>query len=225
MIGDLLSLFFPDNCAACGASLLKNEKTICIKCQLELPYTRFHDDPENQVTKLFWGKVKLEAATSLMFFQKDARIQTLLHSLKYKGGTQVGERLGVWLGQELADTNRFADVDVIIPVPLHPKKERKRGYNQSEHIALGISEGFDKPIVNNALLRSKHTSTQTRKSKFNRWENVADIFDLKQPERLENKHLLLVDDVVTTGSTLEACASVLGKIPGTKVSIATIACA
>jgi competence protein ComFC len=225
MISDLLSLFFPNNCAACDTPLLKNETTICIKCQYELPYTRFHDDPNNQVNKLFWGKTPIESATSLLFFQKDTRIQTLLHLLKYKGRTQVGERLGLWLGHELAETERFSAVDAIIPVPLHPKKQRSRGYNQAQHIALGLADALDLPVVDNALVRSKFSETQTRKSKFKRWENVESIFDLKQPERLENKHILLVDDVVTTGSTLEACAQRLSSIEGCKVSIATLACA
>jgi ComF family protein len=133
--------------------------------------------------------------------------------------------LGLWLGHELAETERFSAVDAIIPVPLHPKKQRSRGYNQAQHIALGLADALDLPVVDNALVRSKFSETQTRKSKFKRWENVESIFDLKQPERLENKHILLVDDVVTTGSTLEACAQRLSSIEGCKVSIATLACA
>lgn len=225
MFAELVSLFFPNNCAGCTEPLKRNEVQICLSCQFKLPYTRFHSDPENQVQKLFWGKVQLEAATSLVFFRKDTRIQEMMHQLKYKGRTGVGERLGLWLGQELASTESFQEVTAIIPVPLHQKKLRKRGYNQSEFIAKGVSTALKVPVDSTSLIRVKHSSTQTKKSKFERFENVNSIFQVRNEAALQGQHVLLVDDVVTTGSTLEACAQQLLHIEGVKVSIATIACA
>lgn len=225
MIADLVGLFFPNNCAGCETPLLKNETAVCLQCQFALPYTRFHTDPENQVNKLFWGKSQINAATSLVFFEKDTRIQNLMHQLKYKGYTSVGEQLGDWLGQELKEIEPFQGVDTIIPVPLHPKKKRKRGYNQSDFIADGIGKRLDATVEKTNLIRTKFSTTQTKKSRFKRWENVSSIFAVKDPKALEGKHILLVDDVVTTGSTLEACAAALLEIEGVTVSVATIACA
>ena len=225
MIADLVSLFFPNNCAGCSTSLLKNEKTVCLKCQFALPYTRFHNDRNNRVNKLFWGKSDVHSATSLVFFEKDTRIQNLMHELKYNGRTAVGDQLGTWLGQELMETEEFKSVNTIIPVPLHPKKQRIRGYNQSDFIADGIGNAMNVEVDKRSLVRTRFSETQTRKSRFNRWENVSTIFKVKHPKELENKHILLVDDVVTTGSTLDACAKVLLELPNVKVSVATIACA
>jgi len=161
----------------------------------------------------------------MYFFAKGGKVQHLLHLLKYKGKKEIGEYIGKIYGEDLKKSLFYSDIDVIIPVPLHPRRKRKRGYNQSEIFAKGLSESLVKPYDTRTLIRTYASETQTKKSRFRRWENVKEIFDLKDHQHLINKHILLVDDVVTTGATLEACASMLLKIPGVKVSIATIACA
>ena len=225
MLADLVSLFFPDNCQACQAALMRHEKHVCTKCQFEMPYTRFHDDPENKVAQLFWGKTTPHAVTALFHFDKLSRIQLLIHALKYRGHTGVGEHLGTWLGQELASATRFQGVTCVIPVPLHPKKLKQRGYNQSDFIAKGVANALQIETMNQQLVRVRHSESQTRKSRFERWQNVASIFEVKNPEALEGAHILLVDDVVSTGSTLEACINTLLEIPRVKVSVACLACA
>ncbi len=224
MITDFFSLFFPNNCAACNAPLLKNENTICISCQYELPQTGFHQHPENPISKLFWGKVNISAATSLYFFNRGSKVQRLMHQLKYNGNHAVGIALGKQIGFLLQESSQFKELDGIVPVPLHPKKQRQRGYNQCQYLAEGIADSTGIPVLS-CLKRTTHSESQTRKSKFNRWKNVDAIFTIKKEEEVCGKHLLLVDDVVTTGATLEACSTALLKASGVKVSIATIACA
>lgn len=225
MFKDLIALVFPNNCAACNATLYRNEKTLCTKCRFDLPKTNFHDFLENPLAKLFWGKLNIEAVTALYHFDKGARVQHLLHELKYKGNTNVGEVLGSILAHDLKKSEQFSSIEGVVPVPLHPKKQRKRGYNQSYFIAKGISETMEIPVMDKSLIRVQHSESQTRKSKFNRWRNVETVFDVKKEETLRGKHILLVDDVITTGSTLEACATQLLKVDGVKVSIAALACA
>lgn len=221
----LLNLFYPDLCHSCGLSLVKGERTICIRCIDLLPRTSFHADRENQVEKVFWGKVELEGATTFAYFNKGGMMQKLLHELKYKGARQVGSRLGELLGEELLKTPAFRDVDMVIPVPLHFKKKRKRGFNQAEMIALGICTAIERPMEINALIRTQHTATQTKKSRFDRWDNVGDVFKVNAPKKIEGKHILLVDDVLTTGATIGSCANILLEHAETKVSIATLATA
>jgi len=225
MLADTFSLFFPDNCAGCGEPLLKNEKTICTLCLAELPFTGFHKEKDNLVEKLFWGKVKLEAAISLCYFSKSTRVQHLLHELKYKGNQKVGEFLGKELGKQIKENERFGTIDAVIPVPLHKKKEKKRGYNQSTAIATGVCSVIEKESLPLAVIRNRETSTQTRKSKYARWENVDSIFSVADKKALQGKHVLIIDDVITTGSTLESMIGEILKIEGAKVSVATLACA
>lgn len=205
--------------------MMKNEYVICGRCRLHLPLTDFHNDRENLVAKQFWGKTDLNAATSLLFFNKGSIVQNLLHKLKYTGHRQVGHELGKILGFQMNDSELFSGIDYIIPIPLHPKKQKKRGYNQSDFIAGGVSEAMNIPVHHNAVVRLIHSETQTRKSRFDRWENVNSIFHVAKPNDLMGKHILIVDDVVTTGSTLEACANQVLQLRDTKVSVATIACA
>jgi ComF family protein len=222
---DFISLVFPRVCASCGNTLLRHEACICNFCLVHLPATDFHHHSDNPASRLFWGRALVHHVASLYYFHKGSRVQHLVHLLKYKGKEEVGVFLGKHYGNELQKSPLFADVDVIIPVPLHPKKLRKRGYNQSEVFARGLSQSMQAVTDNRTLLRITATDTQTRKSRFRRWENVSEVFALHQPEHLAGKHLLLVDDVVTTGATLEACVQELLKCKDVKVSIATIACA
>jgi ComF family protein len=207
----LLHLIFPRSCATCGNLLLNNEKVLCLSCFAELPRTRFHNNPENDVARLFWGRVFLSNATSFIYFNKDSNYRKILHELKYKDQRVVGQELGRLFGLELRDTP-FSKADLLIPVPLHPSKQRKRGYNQSELIADGVSQVLHIPVRNNLIIRKMKTTTQTRKNRFDRWLNVKDTFQVQDIAALKNKHLLLVDDVITTGATIEACAgSILAK--------------
>ncbi|PLX02860.1 MAG: hypothetical protein C0594_11495 [Marinilabiliales bacterium] len=222
LVGDFFSLIYPKYCSICGNSLYKNEQIVCLKCQLDFPRTRFHDDVENPVFQLFWGRVHLNMATAYCNFNKDGNFRKLIHQLKYKGRKDVGRFLGSLLGNELIKSEFFESVDCIVPVPLHPKREKQRGYNQSEWIAMGLSESMNKKYDAKNLYRSVANDTQTKKGRIERWENVEDIFKLRNPELFKDKHLLLVDDVVTTGSTLEACASTLLRAEGAKVSIACL---
>jgi ComF family protein len=220
---DVLGLFYPQLCITCGERLISQEKYLCMKCWLDLPISRFENENENIVAQLFWGRVQVEHATSYFNYRKGSRYQKLIHFIKYKGLKELGLETGRRFGDILAEAENFNQVDTIVPVPLHPKKQKKRGFNQSEWIARGISESLNKPMLENILYRKIFTSTQTRKNRFERWQNVEGIFGVKNPEEFENQHVLIVDDVVTTGSTLEACAYELLKVSGVKVSIATLA--
>jgi len=224
VLNDILELFFPGLCITCGKKLITREKFICFDCEQDLPRTRFHSDSENKVAQLFWGRVKLENATSWLFFRKGSRYQKLVHCMKYKGMKEIGEEMGGMFGRELT-ASPFKMVDLVIPVPLHPQKQRKRGFNQSEWIARGIAAEMGKPLSTGNLIRNLSNPTQTRKNRFERWQNVEGIFSVAGPELIRLKHILLVDDVVTTGSTLEASAVALLAAGVEKVSIATLACA
>jgi ComF family protein len=215
-------LVFPRVCPACGNNLYIQENSICTKCLYELPRTNFHLDNDNELARLFWGRVKLEAATSFCYYYKGSKFQNIIHQLKYNGQKHVGYYLGRLFGADLKNTYS-PDIDIIHPVPLHYRKFRIRGYNQSEYIARGISESINRPVVTDILYRTKAAETQTIKSRYDRWENIEGVFKTKNINRAENRHILLVDDVVTTGSTLEACASEILKINNTRVSIAALA--
>ena len=220
---DLLHLLYPKICSGCGSALKTGEESIFSDCLFELPRTHYSKIPQNALAKIFWGRVELEAATSMCFFNKGQRIQQILHALKYEQNTQVGKKLGVLLGTELEQSPFFTSIDLIIPVPLHPRKEKIRGYNQSDFIAQGISKVLVKEMDNQILKRTIHSESQTKKGRFERWENVNQVFSVANTSKLKNKHILLVDDVITTGATLEAAASCLKKIEGVKVSVAAIA--
>ena len=220
---DFLSLFYPRLCAGCQTALVRGEEVICLGCLADLPKTGFEKVPVNPVAQLFWGRADIQLATAFCSFDKGGIMQHLMHQLKYKGSREIGNKLGRLLGTDLIRCTSYRDIDLLVPVPLHPKREHKRGYNQSVEIGKGMSEAMEKPLMLGNLIRNHYSTTQTNKGRFERWENVKELFSVREPELLEGKHLLLIDDVVTTGSTLEACAQVLLKVPGTKVSIATIA--
>lgn len=187
-----------------------------------LPETGFHMHSENTVEKLFWGRIKIENATAFLFYDKQSKYGHLLHAFKYKGYKEIGLFLGELLGSRLLSTS-FNEIDLIVPIPLHLGKLHSRGFNQSEVFGQGIARVLNKPVVDGALKRKIFTSTQTRKGRFDRWKNVEGIFEVVNPDLLKNKHILLIDDVVTTGATLEAAGNEILKVEGTKLSIATLA--
>lgn len=217
------SLVYPLTCCACDTILITGEEHLCLHCRALLPKTRFHKFRENQLTKVFWGRVRLETGTALYYFQKGGKVQRLIHQFKYRGDTALGFYLGRLLGQSIRSSPHYGDVDCILPVPLHPEKARRRGFNQSEVIAKGIASSLSLPCPAHLLIRNQHTETQTKKSRYDRWQNVASVFETPDPRALEGKSVLLVDDVVTTGSTLEACAQKLLEIPGVRIWVATLA--
>ena len=224
MLRDLLHLFFPELCLACRETLLEHEKTICNSCFVGLPRTNFHMQKGNEAERIFIGRIPVESAASCYFFNQGSRVQELLHQLKYKNQPEAGEIVGEWYGKELLKTETFAKADFIVPVPLHPKKQKQRGYNQAEHFAIGMGRGTGIPVVTDWLLRTRSSDTQTKKNKFSRWQGVESVFSFNPLERVEGKHFLLVDDVLTTGATLEACSVAMYKSEKEiKISIATIA--
>lgn len=220
-----ISLLFLRCCVVCGRSLAKGEECICAMCNINLPRTNYHLQKDNQVEQLFWGKIPLERATSFFFYRKGSDFRQILHQLKYGGQKEIGAIMGRYMASELSASGFFEGIDVIIPVPLHKRKQRIRGYNQSEWIARGISAVTGIRVDTEVIVRRKHTDTQTRKSTFERWENVDGIFELHHAESLKGKHLLVVDDVLTTGATTVACASRLMEIEGVRISVLTLAVA
>jgi ComF family protein len=223
MLKDFIALVFPHICASCGKSLYKNEHSICTFCAYHLPKTLYHKDNANPVAKIFWGRINIFSAAAYYKFGKGSKVQHLIHQLKYKGMKEIGVSIGRLYGFDLKKAELFNTIDVIVPVPLHPKKKKKRGYNQSEAFADGLAQSLKVRTDFKTLYRGVDSQTQTRKSRFVRWQNVETIFQLREASHLQGKHILLVDDVITTGATLEACAQKLLSIPGTKVSIAAIA--
>nr|WP_294793167.1 phosphoribosyltransferase family protein [uncultured Mucilaginibacter sp.] len=222
-LADFTSLLFPHLCPACGEALMANEHVLCTDCRYSLPFTNFHLQPDNVVARQFWGKLNIEAAYAMYYFSKGGKVQNLLHHLKYKNMPQIGKVLGSIAAEQLLKSDTFKEIDHIIPVPLHKRRMRERGYNQSACFGEGLAQRLDADLTENNLVRIRHTETQTHKSRFARFENMQEVFAVKDPDQLINKHILLVDDTVTTGSTLEACGIELLKIPGVKLSIATIA--
>jgi ComF family protein len=222
---DLLNLFYPHLCLACERNAPAYGEHICVPCQATLPLANFHHKAENPFAERFWGRAPIEAAASLYLFRKGSRVQHLLHQLKYRGKKEVGVLLGRQFGRQLGNSELFKQPDLIVPVPLHPRKQRLRGYNQSELFAQGLSQGLGIPVVKDGLMRTVHAGSQTQKSREERVEKIKDCFEVKRPGQLSGKHILLADDVMTTGATLEVCAGCLLKLPGTKVSLATIAMA
>jgi len=219
----LTELIFPRLCVACGDKLIEQEQWICLDCLHHIPRTNFHLEPENPLAQMFYGRVRIEFATSFFYFSKGSKYQSLVYNLKYKGMKELGAEMGKQFGIDLLQSVDFSSVDLICPVPLHPKKEKKRGYNQSWWIAQGMAWQMQKPLSIGNLIRVTSTESQTLKNRFERWQNVEGIFDLTNPEAFCGKHILLVDDVVTTGSTIEACAQAILSKTDARVSIATLA--
>lgn len=221
----LFHLFFPRCCVVCGATLIEGEEAICTRCNIDMPRTNYHKEKDNLVERLFWGKIPLERATSYFFYRKGSDYRKILHRFKYGGQKELGAVMGRYMAAELSASGFFKDVDVIVPVPLHPRKQKERGYNQSEWIARGVAEVTGIPVNTSSVVRRKHTDTQTRKSTYERWENVDGIFMLLHPELFIGKHILIIDDVLTTSATTTACADVFCKVAGVRISVLTLAVA
>lgn len=220
---DMVGLFFPDYCAGCGNPLQRQEISICLHCILKLPRTHMHDELDNHVERLFWGRTNVASATAFLRMPRHGVVHRLIHELKYRDNEAVGEYLGKLFAQDLLDSHRMTKFDLVVPVPLHPAKERWRGYNQSLSIARGMAEGLQTEVNKKALIRHAYSESQTRKSRFKRWQNVHGLFAVAREQEVKNKHVLLVDDVITTGATLEACANALLQVNGVTVSVAALA--
>lgn len=218
-----ISILFPQNCLACEGVIEQGEADICSICRINLPRTEFHLDFQNTVAQKFWGKTKIEYAMAYLFFKKEGYVQKLLHQLKYNNQPQIGEILGNWYAQELLENDFYKKFDVIIPVPMHPKKQKKRGYNQSACFGKGLAEVWQIPHAENGIKKIKNTVSQTKKSREERYNNMKDGFEIPVVEVIQDKNILLIDDVITTGATLEACANLLLEKGAKTVSIATIA--
>lgn len=223
MFSDFINLFFPDTCACCQDALYKNEAGICSGCRFNLPVSKFHLYNENPVEKLFRGRVPVKNAASFMIFQKRGMAQKLIHSLKYKGRTEVGITIGRMYGYELKNSEWDKSTDIIIPIPLHKKKLRQRGFNQCDFFARGLAESMGVLYNTTCITRADGADSQTKKSRYSRWKNAEGKFIVADAELLKGKNILLVDDVVTTGATIEACAQAILAIEGTTVSVATMA--
>lgn len=222
MLKDFISLLFPLQCAGCQGPLHKQSDVICFECSYNLPLTNFTLDNSNPVAKKFWGKVPIHSAIAYLYFHKEGLAQHLMHALKYQGDQDVGIYLGRLLAQQIKESPNV-NIDYIVPVPLHRKKKSNRGYNQCDAIAKGIAEVLEAEVSFGNLVRITNNQSQTRKGLFQRWVNVETIFDIKSPHQFENKHILLIDDVITTGATLEACIHQLHKAENVKISVATLA--
>ena len=223
MFHDFVNLLYPAVCHICEAELLKHEELICTSCLHDLPVTKYHLDNENPVKKVFYGRVKIEKATALLHFRKKSGVQHLIHDLKYRGHQEIGSYLGRWLGAELAELSEYKNIDAVIPVPIHKSRLKERGYNQVEGFGREIAKAIHAEYYDDVLLKVNAIQTQTLKDRISRWGKIEATLEIRNPEKIENKHILIVDDLVTTGATLEACAHKLFEVPGIRISIATMA--
>lgn len=224
MVKDLIHLFFPHVCTGCGSDVIDSSNMLCLRCLSELPVTNFFEQPSNPVEEKFYGRMAVRHAGAAYYFTKDSLLENLVYQLKYRGNKNIGVYLGKLMGELLQESKQFQSVDAIIPLPLNKRREKKRGYNQATALANGMCSVWNKPLFDKAVLRNVHTETQTKKDRLSRWENMQGVFAIAQPEALQGKHLLLIDDVVTTGASLETCGIEILKVNSTTLSIATLAC-
>ncbi len=225
IFADTLHLFYPHVCTGCGSDLVQTDHLLCLRCISNLPHTNYAQHAGNPIEKIFWGRVPLVAAHSEFYFSKESLIQHIIHQLKYKGNQDIGIYLGEILGRTLLNSNRFLGIDYLIPLPLYADKERKRGYNQAAVICTGMSGVMNVPVLTGNVTRQRYTETQTKKHRTERWENVADSFIVNDKEGLSRKNVLLIDDVITTGATLEACGQSILQSADVKLSVAALAMA
>ncbi len=217
----LLHLLFPHVCTGCGNDILNEENVLCMRCIEAMPETNFEIHPGNPVEKTFWGRLPLIGATAQFYFTKESLMQHLMHQFKYKANKDLGLQLGRMMGEQLLRSGRF-EVDALVPLPLFPARERKRGYNQATVLCEGMAEVMNVRVLDKAITRPQHTETQTKKGRIERWKNIEGKFVLSNPDAIGNKHILLVDDVVTTGATLEACGNALLQAENVRLSIAAL---
>jgi ComF family protein len=223
MLKSLANLLFPITCPGCDALLHDGENVVCTTCRHSMPFTQHHEDVHNETAKKFYGRIQLEHASSLVYFSKEGIVQELIHNLKYRGQQKVGSLMGSWYAQHLTKVAALQDVTHIIPVPLHPKKLRERGYNQVTEFGKALAAGMNITYTDDVLLRTSYTKTQTLKNRELRTGIINSAFSVEYYKIHFGQHFLLVDDVITTGATLEACGKLLLQIPGARVSIVTIA--
>jgi ComF family protein len=221
-ISSFFDLFFPDLCKSCNNPLNDGEKIICSNCRHNLPQTNYHLYKNNEIEKIFYGRTKIKFASSFLFFYKSGITQNLIHKLKYQGCQEIGTLIGNWYGKKLLKDIDI-NIDYVIAVPLHIKKEKKRGYNQVDTFGLALAKTLNADYSKNNLVRIYQSETQTKKSRFARWKNVKEIFNLNNPDQFKNKNILLIDDVVTTGATLDACCKELIKSDNININIVTMA--
>ena len=217
----ILHVLFPHVCDGCGSDIIDEESSLCMKCIAEMPETNFHLHANNPIEKIFWGRLPIINATAQYYFIKESLMQHLMHQLKYKGNKELGKQLGRLMGYDLQKTGRFNTVNYLVPLPLFPSKEKRRGYNQATILCEGIAEVMDVEILRDVIARTQFTETQTRKGRIERWQNIEGKFELMRPEKIADKNILLDDDVITTGATLEACGQELLQA-SPKLSIATL---
>lgn len=226
LLKDFLHLVYPCLCVGCHQEPVNDHEIFCISCEAKLPITDFHLISNNEALSRLGGGFPFQLGISMFRFYPGGIVQSMIHEIKYKGQTNIALRLGRKYGQLLIESGKLSNVDWLVPVPLHPVKLRQRGYNQSKFFADGLSMTLQKPVLANVIRRTEHTETQTAKNRYERLKNMMSAFELdKNSKSLEGKHILLVDDVLTTGATLESCALALSKIAGIEVSFATIAIA
>lgn len=220
---DLSHLFFPNLCVCCGQELFNPTYKICLHCRVKLPHTGFASIPDNPIEKIFCGRIPLLFAHSEFYFTQKGMVQQMIHQLKYRNNKDIGVFMGEQLGDSLLHSGRSTEFDYIVPVPMHPKKMHKRGYNQAEVIGEGVGNVTQIPVLSNIVIRNKLTETQTRKKRTERIKNVEDSFVIQEPQALYNKKILLLDDVITTGATLEACGQNILEVQGTELGIISVA--
>ncbi len=219
---DIYNLFFPELCLACSSVLTNNENIVCTSCRFELPETHFTNQKNNAIEKMFIARLDIVEATALLYYKKGGLVQNLIYNLKYNGHQEIGAFFGKWLGNEMYKSNRFKGLDYIIPVPLYKKRLQERGFNQVTVFGKKISEILSIPYNDSILIREAESVSQSKKSRLERWQNVDHIFKLTEKNFLKNKHILLIDDILTSGATIESCYYCLKKIENIKISIATM---